>query len=326
MSEKTRIFRILKLITLLEGRHKKWSASDLAKFFGISLRTFHRDRELMEELKIPIYFDKELDSYNIMDTFRFTPPELTKDEGLALLLVGRASQEDNFPYQQELETGLAKILNSLPDSIRQVLEGIEDKISFQRDQGVDLSGYQEQIKEIEKAINRCNTIKINYYSLSSNKSRERKVDPYSITFKKGAGYLVGYCYLHHEIRLFRIDRIDDFEVLKRTFNRPEDYSLMKYFNNVWGVERGKEVQIELLISGFAAKYIKEYNWHSSQEIEELDDERIIFKVETGSLEEIKKWILGFGKDILVLEPESLKEEIMKEIEEMQENYRKTDVL
>lgn len=324
MIERNKIFRILKILTLLESGHKKWSAQDFADFFGINIRTFHRDRELMEKLGIPIYYDNTKRTYDILDTFRFAPPEITREEALALFLAGQAFEYENFPYQQELDTGLAKIINSLPGSIRKVLKGIENKISFQRNPGVDLSPFKEMIKELERAINTCKTIEITYYSLSRDSTNSRKVDPYTLFFNN-AGYLVGYCHLHNEIRIFRIDRVKDLKILNETFDRPCDYSIEDYLQNTWGVERGKVVEVKLLFSGFAAKFVKEFNWHPSQEIEVINDEQILFSVKTGSMKEIKSWILGFGSEVRVLKPEELREEVIAEIEKMRNIYEKTDV-
>jgi len=322
MKKRRKIFRILKIITLLESGHKKWTAQDIAVLFDISVRTFHRDRELMEEIGVPIYYDKELETYDILDTFSFNPPSINREEALALLMAGKAFKEENFPYQKELETVLAKIKSSLPAAVRQVIAGIENKITFHNSPSVNLSSSKHIVVEIENAISNQNTIKIEYYSMSKDQNRVRKVDPYNLYFKKGAGYLIGYCHLREEIRMFRIDRIKKLDILDRTFVRPDDYSLEKYLENVWGVERGEEKEIELLFSGFAAKYVQEYDWHSSQQIEELNDGQIIFRVRTGSIEEIKSWILSFGAEVEVLEPEDLKLEIKDEIENMLKIYGK----
>lgn len=323
MKKKRKIFRILKIITLLESGHKKWTARKIADFFDVSVRTFHRDRELMEEIGVPIYYNDKLKTYDILDTFKFDPPSINREEALALLLACKFFKEENFHYQKELETILAKIRNSLPKTVKQVLTGLEKKITFQHSPSVNIS--KQKIIELENTIDSLNTIKMKYYSMSNDQDTVRKVDPYNLYFKKGAGYLIGYCHLRKEIRLFRIDRIKKLDVLDNTFVWPEDYSLENYLGNVWGVERGEDIRIKLLFSGFAAKYVQEYKWHSSQQIEDLNEDQIIFRVKTGSIEEIKNWILGFGSEVKVLEPEELKLEIKEEIEEMSKKYQKTDV-
>ena len=318
MKKRRKVFRILKIITLLESGHKKWTAQKIADFFEVSIRTFHRDRELMEEIGVPIYYNDELQTYEIMDNFRFSPLSINREEALALLFAGKLFEEENFPYQKELETVLAKIKNALPASIKNMISGIESKIVFEHSPSVDIS--RKDINELETAINKQNTIEIKYYSLSNDQNTLREVDPYNLYFQKGAGYLIGYCHLRENIRLFRIDRIKRLRTLNKCFIYPENFSLEEYLENVWGVERGKDIEIKLLFSDFAARYVKEYQWHSSQEIEEINEDQIVFKVKTGSLEEIKSWILSFGRGVEVLEPEELKLEIKEEIEAMSKIY------
>ncbi len=317
---KSRIYRILKIIILLEGNHKKWRAKDIADVMGISVRTFYRDKKIIERLNIPIYFDKELNTYDILDTFKFKPPKLSKGEAISLLLAGKAFDKRNFPYMGELETALAKIINSFPESIKNVIQKYEDTIIFESSPEVDLYDYKEIIRKISTTINECRTIKIVYYSLSSNKTSKRKIDPYNIFYKNGAAYLVGNCHSRKSIRLFRIDRIKEFEVTHEHFSIPENYSLSDYTGNVWGVERGEDFSVKIKFSGFAAHYVQEYKWHDTQMIQEIDEDTIIYSVTTGSREEIKSWILGFGSDAEVLEPDDLREEVKEEIGEILKKY------
>ena len=270
MEEQNRVFRILKIITLLEGNHRKWNAKDISGILAISERTFHRDRKIIESLNIPIYFNKELNTYDILDTFQFKPPKLSKEEAIALLLIGQVFEKINFPYFAELETAISKIMNSLPESIKNVLTEFNNTIKFESNPKVNLSKHRDTIKKISIAINECSAISIIYYSLSRDETSKREVDPYSIFYKNGAAYLVGYCHMRDDIRLFRIDRIKENEILSRKFTRPQEYTLKSYVGNIWGVERGKEINVKIKFSGFAAKYVQEYNWHDTQQIDKID--------------------------------------------------------
>ena len=69
-----------------------------------------------------------------------------------------------------------------------------------------------------------------------------------------------------------------------------------------------------------AGYIKEKIWHESQEIHSQDDGSIIFESRVAGTEEIKFWIMSWGSQALVLEPESLMDEIREEAEAMLERY------
>ncbi len=316
-----RIERLVNMITLLEGSHKKWTAGDLADYFGISERTFHRDRQTLEKIGIPLYYDPQKKTYNILDTYSFSPPKFTRDEAIALTLAARTYQSENSPYKKELDMGLAKMLNALPQSIRDVINNLEDRMVTLNNPAVDLAPYQELITELERAIEAGKRLKIEYNSLNDNETRDRKLDPYNLILKNGACYLVGYCHLREDIRTFRIDRINSCIVLEETYERAENFSADKYFRYSWGIERGSDYKVELVFNGVAARVVREYNWHPSQELKELPNGNLLFKVRTGSTMEIKRWILSFGSEVEVKEPDWLSEEIKKDLEEALSLYK-----
>ncbi len=317
-----RIERLVHMITLLEGSHKKWTAGDLADYFSISERTFHRDRQTLEKIGVPLYYDPQKKTYNILDTYSFSPPEFTRDEAIALTLAARTYQSENSPYKKELDMALAKMLNALPESIRDVINNLEDRMVTLNNPSVDLTRYQELITELEKAIEAGKRLQIEYNSLADSETRERKLDPYNLILKNGACYLVGYCHLREDIRTFRIDRINDYMVLKETYERPENFSADKYFRYSWGIERGSDYKVELVFKGVAARVVREYNWHPSQELKELSDGKLLFKVRTGSTMEIKRWILSFGSEVEIKGPDWLFEEIKQDLEKTLDIYKK----
>jgi predicted DNA-binding transcriptional regulator YafY len=72
------------------------------------------------------------------------------------------------------------------------------------------------------------------------------------------------------------------------------------------------VKVRVHFSADVAGYIKEKVWHASQRIEVLDDDSVIFEAEVAGTEEIKFWIMRWGSNAYVLEPEELREEIQSE--------------
>jgi predicted DNA-binding transcriptional regulator YafY len=116
-------------------------------------------------------------------------------------------------------------------------------------------------------------------------------------------------------RIFRIDRIQELNLTAETYKLPDEFSLAEELDNAWGVEQGKEeMEVKVKFTGRAARFVPEYHWSDKQEIENISENEIIFKVKTSSREEIKKWILGYGAEAEVLQPEDLREEMQHEIE------------
>jgi len=306
---------------LLNEPYKHWEAKDFANYFDISERTFHRDKKIMEELGVPIYYDNHLKEYKILDNFRFKAPNLDQKETEAVLLAAKEYQNRSFPMKKELESGLAKVYNSLPEFLKNSMGSYIKNYEIISEPFVDLEEHQQKFNLLKEAINNENKILVNYYSMSSDQTTERKLDPYNLFFNNGAPYLYAFCHLREEKRIFRIDRIKDIKITAQDFLLPDDFSLADELDNAWGVEQGKdEMEVEIRFSGRAARFVPEYHWSDQQEIEEIGQNQIIFKVKTGSREEIKKWVLGYGAEAEVLKPAGLRKEMQLEIEKMLENY------
>ncbi|PUU86384.1 Predicted DNA-binding transcriptional regulator YafY, contains an HTH and WYL domains [Halanaerobium congolense] len=321
MADKNRIFRIIKTIMLLNEPYKHWEAKDFAEYFEVSERTFRRDKQVMEELGVPIYYDNHLKEYKILDNFRFKAPNLDQKETEAVLLAAKEYQNRSFPMKKELESGLAKVYNSLPEFLKSSMGSYIKNYEIISDPFVELEKHQHKFDKLKEAINKEKRIEVNYYSMSSNQTTKRKLDPYNLFFNKGAPYLYAFCHLRAEKRIFRIDRIKELKLTAENFELPADFSLAEELDNAWGVEQGEEeMEVEVKFSGRAARFVPEYHWNDKQEIKDISENQIIFKVKTSSRQEIKKWILGYGAEAEVLQPKNLREEMKQEIEKMLENY------
>lgn len=321
MPDNNRLFRIIKIMMLLNDPYGNWDANKFADYFNISVRTFHRDKKMMEELGIPIYYNKNLKEYKILDNFRFKAPNLDQKETEAVLLAAKEYQNRSFPMKKELESGLAKVYNSLPEFLKNSIGTYIKNYEIISDPFVKLDEHQKKFDILKEAVSSNLSVVINYYSMSSDETAKRKIDTYNIFFNNGAPYLAAYCHLREDIRTFRVDRIKDIKLTDNYYSIPDDYSLSDEFKTVWGVEQGqKELDIKIKFTGRAARFVPEYQWSDNQEIETKDENEIIFSVKTSSREEIKKWVLGFGAEAELLKPAELRKEISEEINSMMYNY------
>ncbi len=60
-------------------------------------------------------------------------------------------------------------------------------------------------------------------------------------------------------------------------------------------------------------FIWEKIWHESQKVSKLPDGSLEVAFRVAGLDEIKRWVLSFGPEAVVLEPEKLKEMVRKNL-------------
>lgn len=87
-------------------------------------------------------------------------------------------------------------------------------------------------------------------------------------------------------------------------------------------ERGEEpLGVAIKFDSYQARYIRERRWHPTQEIEELPDGGLILRFCVGGLDEVKRWVMGYGSHAEVLAPESLRQAVKEELKQMATLYK-----
>ena len=128
------------------------------------------------------------------------------------------------------------------------------------------------------------------------------------------------------VRHFKIDRVTGVDVQSLQFSPDPNFSLEKHFANSFGIYQGDEPssqpkKIRIRFSSEAARYVQEKTWHPSQKITKEKDGSVVLEVSLNDTPEIKAWTLSFGPKATVLEPESLRDEIVSDVEQLLKSYQ-----
>ena len=99
------------------------------------------------------------------------------------------------------------------------------------------------------------------------------------------------------------------EALLTTFELPKNFSPDAFFAGSWLIEQGETVRVKLRFAPEAARWVRDEQFHESQQTEELADGSILYSVCVQGTREITRWILGYGGEVEVLAPESLREAV-----------------
>lgn len=322
MSKYERLARLLKIITLVKS-NRKLTRSDLARLCEVnSVRTIQRDINSLAIAEVPIFWSGE--GYEIMPNFFLPPLALSVEEALSLLLSTSVYSEGEGKFHESsIESAISKIVATLPETTRKLVEANLGKISIESRKATDVGGL---INQLYQTILNTKQLRINYYSYSRDVTSERVVDPYVLTFRRRAWYLIAFCHNRNDIRMFRVNRIKRLNYTGKTFAYPSNFSLEEYMASSWSTmrkgEEAEETEIVVKFDARIAPLIKEVNWHPTQQIEDLPDGSILYTVTVAGTKEISFWILGYGYQAEVISPESLREEIAAVAEKMCQRYGK----
>lgn len=194
-----------------------------------------------------------------------------------------------------------------------------DKTILAFDSNVDLRGI-DRFKELFGYIVNEQPIRVTYLPFHKN-AFDSVIHPYYLKQYNNRWYLIGYNKEHDNISIFPLDRIEAVEPVKETFvpdhiiKDPEDY-----FYDVIGTTIPKGISPQKVVLKFSEHrypYITSKPIHPTQV--KNDKERTI-TINVIPNNELTSTILGFGMEVEVMEPLSLREAISNNLAESCKKY------
>lgn len=319
-----RLERLLHIDAFLRYQQRQTSDT-LAEALEVSERTIRKDLAfLRDRYHAPLEFTKKEGWHYTDSQWRLPSVSLSKGELFALTLGARMLEAYvGSPYEGELRSSIQRLANRLPEKIRINLEQLADeRIVFRT--GAKMMNLNPQVwEELERACHHSQKVWICYYAASKNEESERVIDPYLIDIYRGSNpYVIAFCNKRQDFRDFRIDRIKELKVLEESFNRDPSFNPEEYLASRFQYERGNQsFSVAIWFDPATAPFIRERRWHPTQDIEEHPDGSLTLQMEVPGLNDIKRWVLGYGKGAVVKAPPELVELMKGEVEAMQKLYQ-----
>jgi predicted DNA-binding transcriptional regulator YafY len=167
-------------------------------------------------------------------------------------------------------------------------------------------------RDLAAAVRGRRRVVLRYWSASREEEARREVDPYHLACVDGHWYLVGFCHLRGDVRMFAPSRVRSLELTGATFDAPEGFRIEDYLAGSFCVLRGgagEAHRVRLRFTGEGAKYVRERTWHPSQVVEPAGVGAVVVGFELSHLREVERWALSWGADCVVLEPAELRERV-----------------
>lgn len=307
------------LAIVLELQARDWTrAEELATLFEVSKRTIYRDMQALSEAGIPIVAITG-QGYGLMDGYFLPPLNFTTDEALMLIL-GSDFMAQNFDaqYQQAAETASAKIEAVLPHRLKPNVTYLRHNINFFTSRSPTGETDLTPLKQLRRAIIEQRRVNLHYVKRFGKSGTEEKsvrdVDPYSLARLSMDWYLLAYCHLRQDLRVFRLARIDKLTVLGQTFDRPPE------FKPDWVNPSGAQnIIVRALFKPEVSRWVQESQTYFVVEAEEVP-EGLLVSLFVRDEREMLQWLLGWGGHVRVLEPESLCQLLLDEAKRVIELY------
>jgi len=306
---------------------KRYGATvkEMAGEMGVSEKTIRRDLETFQQAGFPL--EETVGEFGTkrwrVNAERSLPGlSFAFDEAIALYLARHLMEPlAGTPFWGAAQRAFKKIRSTLGDGALEYIENFGGMFHQTMVGASDYSKKTELIDELMVGIEDGRAVFLTYQSLRATEPVTYDVFPYGLTYHRGSLYLVGWAPGHDEIRHWKVDRIAPAELTPVHFQRPEDFDLHEHLASSFGVFHGEgQVHVKVRFSPTVARYVTESKWHASQHLTPEKDGGVLAEFDLGHTEEIKRWILSFGRHAEIMEPESLCRNIACEVDSMKEQY------
>lgn len=304
--------RRLKIMLMLQQPGEKLNVNQFAEKFNVSRRTIFRDFNALQEINVPVTWDKYA-GYGMMKGYKIPPLMFTSKE-LATVMVGLnfvKSQIDNS-LAEDAEGVELKIRNVLPVELRDFMNSLSSRTivdPYQKYGGIKRDGGNWYI--ISSAISQEKRIEFKYKTVD-NKVKIRKVDPYILVFFDDHWNMIGKSHLRGDNRNFRLERMCEVKILEEKITKNEKIDVEGLiFRSNEGEQKIVVVLDDTVVNRFKAnlpaKIIREKRKNSN---------KIRLEFYFNNMEFINEWLLQFGSMLSVEEPSELKkkrEDLLKKM-------------
>ena len=320
-----RLERLLSLDTLLRSCKRHTQAS-LAVALEVSERTVRNDLAfLRDSMKAPIAYDAKRGHHYTDPSWRLPSLSLSRGELFALTLGAKMLQAHaGTPYEAELRSAIEQLSQRAPQQTWVDLQQLaEERLVF--NSGAETELDPEVWNQLVEACHQSRRVWLRYYTASRDAESNRTVDPYFVHLYRASNpYLIGFCHQRQDRRWFRIDRVREAQLLDETFERDPNFDPRAHLEQVFQYEVGERPErVAIWFDATTAPFIRERRWHATQQLTEHDDSSLTLTFTSSGLNDVKRWVLGYGSGAVAQEPPALVQLIREEIAAMQRHYENT---
>ncbi len=304
--------RVLTVLELLQSR-PSISGPELAERLEMDVRTVRRYITHLQDAGIPIEGNiGRYGGYRLRPGFKLPPLLFTEEEATAIMLglLGTSWLEIG-QSPAAVEGALAKVSRVLPLRARDRLQAMSSHLFF-------FSPHEEARPDVSfvitlsEAIGQRQRIAMDYRS-SHDQLTHRKVEPYGIIGWDGHWYLVGYCCLRQGYRIFRLDRIQQVEVLAEDFERAEEFDCRAYVMKQYGEPSARfhiEVEFQAALFTVQQKIPASYGQLSATPT------GVLFQSHVDDLEGQARYLMSLNLPFVIHHPPELREALLRLAEQM----------
>ncbi len=320
------IVRQWRILLTLEGRAHPMTLADVREAAGdiVSERTVRRDLAALAQAGFPIDIGKRdgqtvyslnRDVFGGLAAAGFSLSELCALYLSRTMLAALAGD----PFHDSLGSAFDKLADAMPPSLWRFIDQLPSALSAKGPASPPLSsGKSRLVNTLMNAILAHRRVRMRYHSFASRQVKDYLIEPYRVAYAQGTLYLFGFVPLYGEMRTFAVQRIEEATALEETFD-PQAAGV-GVFPDSLTVYSGRPERIVVEFTAAEAPYIRERDWHPSQQLEELPTGGVRLTLDVVIDWGLESWVLGFGDAARVVSPPALVARTIERLDAARRQY------
>jgi predicted DNA-binding transcriptional regulator YafY len=319
-----------KLVKMLElmARRGGVRASELVDRFELDARTLRRYLADMRELDLPVKDEGRGDDrlITIDPRWRRTGVQLSLAEVLSLHF-GRKLFNflEGTSFAEDIEGAIERLEPAISRAHRDLARQLDVKFLAVPEPAKDYRQAAESLDEIVTALVYGNPLGTRYRQLSTGLESQRLRHPYTLaTFRQGL-YLFALDVEANAVKTFAIERFVD--VVRRRndhYSLPAGWRPEAHIAHAFGIISGAPEEVSLAFAERTAAYLRERTWHPTQTFRTLPDGRLELRMQVAVTVELQAWVLGFGADVEVHGPNTLRSMVSTALRQASARYEASE--
>jgi predicted DNA-binding transcriptional regulator YafY len=285
-----------------------------------STRSLRRYLAVLANAGFPLYFDRAANIYRFAGGYSLKRLDLSSGELFGLVALRSLGASLGGTIGASINEVAEKLVDSAGRSARARVEATSP-VAF-RFSEIRLDERGERAFALLSAAERNSRSARFRYLDKEGKSSTRTADPYGFIVNAGRVYCVAYDHTRHDLRTFAVDSVANPKVLARTFVRPNGFNGEAYAAaSISGVLHADETtEVRVRFASRVAKAAVAARVVAEREVEQHDDgsAEIVYRV--ADVDELVRWVLGWGAQAEIVAPPAARERIAALASEISAKY------
>jgi proteasome accessory factor C len=287
--------------------------ADVAEKAGVPGATVLRDlQSISERFEAPGGFVEGLQIYiapegvSVYSNHLLRPMRLTRGELCALELGLSMLRRERTPEEHHAIDGA---LGRLREAI--VKLPADDSGDAVTASAPVPPGRLEHLRVFREAQREHRKVRLRYRGSGDREPSQRIVCPYAIVFASGMWYTVAQCESSDGVRFFRLDRVEDVQLLDARFTPAPHPSVEEIVREGRAFRRDGAGTMKLRYSARVARWIAE---REGKQLEE--DGTLTVEHPLADTEWAVRHVLQYGPEVTVLDPDEVRQAVVRRLEQM----------